>query len=223
MEKHEKETVSKKEKDTGLVRKVLEAGKKAGADKAFWQDLYQNEELFKTVVMMVRLSKGPSKPIPQFSIEVDRALSFRAAIELAQQKVVSRFVAEDTLPKTGEIRQLMVHVLRFHERTNLQEVMHTMNSLELEPLGIRELLALIENYPKLQNDYNVAALGTVMVNKEKKYVPIAYIDIDQDFENCVDVTELDQSWDSGTVFPAIRKMNALGSLIETNRFSFVGL
>jgi hypothetical protein len=221
MEKNEKEMMAKK--DLSLVRRVLEAGKKAGADKAFWEDLHQNEELFKTVVMMVRLSKGPTKSIPKFSIEVDRALSFRGAIESAQQTVVSQFIAENILPRIGETRRLMVHIVRFREKTNFEEVMYTLKNLELEPLGLRELLALMANYPKLQNEHNVVALGTVLTVHGKKYAPVAYVDIEQDFENCIDVIELDQSWDSGTVFPAIRKPDSLGPLIETSKFSFIGL
>jgi hypothetical protein len=136
------------------------------------------------VITLIRSSNGniEAKPLTtELYLTVDYSRTIQEMIGAGNYDWVHSDVTEEcfSLPSELKGKKVSISTKLFHFNSSIdsEDVIFEMNKANFRPATLAELLALGENYPKLQKEFPIVALGSVWNHESgEHYVPIISFD-----------------------------------------------
>jgi len=150
------------------------------------------------------MAAAARKPREGFSVPVDYDLSVEEAIAAGDYQAVNANITSRNFSSKRKGRaELQVFLVKFDQRMSSQDVMRELESENLRPAELPELLAFGAKYPDMQRKFSIVGMGSVWRDR-KGYdnVPCLY---EASEGRYLDLHWWDDGWYSYSRFAAIRK------------------
>lgn len=112
------------------------------------------------------------------TVHVDYDRSLEDAVKAGKYPCGDSNIASDKFPEAGTgIKATEVFFLNFGVEMNSYDALPAIESFGLRPANLRELLAVGEEHPSLQNEFPIVALGSIWKpHHERWFVPALGLD-----------------------------------------------
>lgn len=185
--------------DLGLIHEVVVTGRKVGADREFWAELAHDEGLFAHLVDVVKLEPTMAPPL---RLVVDYSLSLKKMIEDGKYDWVNKDITQKNFPTKREGKvNITIELFFFDRYIDSQVAIKRIGQWGCRPARIEELCAIGAEYPDLQRQFSILALGTVRNLNGNLCVPV----LDGIVDRTLNLERFDDSWHDDYRFAAVRQ------------------
>lgn len=140
-----------------------------------------------------------------FNLCVNYGMKFKTAVILGDYDWVNPDITPNRFPtnQTEKNAILKAELIHFNKFLENDDVIKKLGKMGYRPAEFRELLAFGQKYPKVQNNFPVAAIGTIW-HDQNKFPYAAYLH-SYDSERYLGMYWLVNAWRDFHRFLAIRK------------------
>lgn len=139
-----------------------------------------------------------------YPLFVNYGMSVEELVKIGRYELTDQCITSKDFPtkRTGTA-EILMEIIHFNRYISTDEVLHELDKMGYRPAELHELLAFGENYPDIQRDFPIIALGSIwQFPFGERYVPFLFI---YTSKRCLGLDLVDGDWYEVCRFAAVRK------------------